>query len=96
MENLQYDLKSFNILNEDIDLNVKKFHKEMESYLSEKQFGIYKMLFIDKIDEEQVALKLGYKTSEKGRKAGYKQIKNLKSKFKEKALNLIKRKDIFL
>ena len=39
---------------------------------------------------------IGYKTSEKGRKAGYKQIKNLKSKFKEKALSLIKRKDIFL
>lgn len=96
MENLQYDLRSFNILNEDIDLNVKKFHKEMGSYLSEKQFGIYKMLFIDKIDEEEIALKLGYKTSEKGRKAGYKQIKNLKSKFKEKALSLIKRKDIFL
>ena len=28
--------------------------------------------------------KMGYKTSEKGRKAGYKQIKNLKKIFKQK------------
>jgi hypothetical protein len=37
---------------------------------------------------------MGYKTSEKGRKAGYKQIKNLKKLFKEKAQDILAREDI--
>ena len=54
------------------------------------------MLFMDYLSEEDVAKKMGYKTSETGRKAGYKQIKNLKKQFKEKAKKLIISKDIFL
>ena len=53
------------------------------------------MLFIDKIEEEDVAKLLGYKTSEKGRKAGYKQIKNLKLKFKKMVEKILIKKDIF-
>jgi hypothetical protein len=37
---------------------------------------------------------MGYKTSEKGRKAGYKQIKNLKKIFKQKAQEILKNEDI--
>jgi hypothetical protein len=46
------------------------------------------------MDEEEVAKKMGYKTSEKGRKAGYKQIKNLKKIFKQKAQEILKTQDI--
>ena len=35
------------------------------------------MLFMDKKPEEEIAIELGYKTNEKGRTAGYKQIKKL-------------------
>jgi RNA polymerase sigma factor (sigma-70 family) len=81
---------SFN-LNE----NIQKVNDEMEKLLSEKQYEIYKMLFIENTTEEKVAEKMGYKTSEKGRKAGYKQIKNLKKLFKEKVQTILKKKDIF-
>jgi len=37
---------------------------------------------------------MGYKTSEKGRKAGYKQIKNLKKIFKQKAQDILEHEDI--
>ena len=37
---------------------------------------------------------MGYKTSEKGRKAGYKQIKNLKKVFKQKAQEILDKEDI--
>ena len=66
----------------------------MKKELSSKQYQVYKLLFIDNIDEEEVAEQMGYKTSEKGRKAGYKQIKNLKKIFKEKAQDILKREDI--
>ena len=39
---------------------------------------------------------MGYKTTEKNRKAGYKQIKNLKKILKEKVEILIKDNDILL
>lgn len=66
----------------------------MEKELSEKQFLVYKLLFIDNKDEEEVAVEMGYKTSEKGRKAGYKQIKNLKKIFKQKAQEILDKEDV--
>jgi hypothetical protein len=53
------------------------------------------LLSIESLSDEEVAEKLGYKTTEGGRKAGYKQIKNLKKQFKAKAEKILKTKDIF-
>ena len=83
---------------EDNNFNVidaqKKLNYHMEKELSEKQFLVYRLLFIENIDEEEVAGQMGYKTSEKGRKAGYKQIKNLKKIFKQKAQEILSREDV--
>jgi len=79
----------------EIETAEEKLHKEMQKALSEKNYKIYKMLFIENRDEEVVAAELGYRTTERGRKAGYKQIKNLKKLFKSKAENILKTKDIF-
>jgi hypothetical protein len=80
----------------DIDLAIKKLNKELEEVLSERQYMIYRMLFIEDKTEEEVAKKMGYKTTEKGRKAGYKQIKNLKKTFKQKVVSILKKKDIII
>ena len=73
-----------------------RLHAAMKKALNERQFTIYEMLYIKNMDEEEVALAIGYKTTEKGRKAGYKQIKNLKKQFKEKAIKLLADTDILL
>ena len=52
------------------------------------------MLFVQNNTEEEVAKYLGFKTSERKRSAGYKQIKNLKKIFQEKARLILKEKDI--
>lgn len=80
----------------DIERAQEKLHAEMRKVLSDRQYKTYEMLFIENMTEEEVALAIGYKTTEKGRKAGYKQIKNLKKQFKEKALRLIETSDIIL
>lgn len=72
-----------------------RLHAAMKEALSEKNFFIYEMLFIRNMSDEEVAAKLGYRTTEKGRKAGYKQIKNLKKQFKERAEKILKNQDIF-
>ena len=50
----------------------------MEKVLKAIEWKAYKLLYIEGKDEEQTAKLMGYKTSEKNRTAGYKQIKNLK------------------
>ncbi len=74
----------------------RKLHIEMKKVLNERQYTIYHLLFVEHLEEEDVARQMGYKTTEKGRKAGYKQIKNLKKMFKEKAEKILNTKDIFL
>ena len=72
-----------------------KLHGLMKNNLGDKHFFIYKMFFIDNLSDDQVAQVLKFKTSEKGRKAGYKQIKNLKKMLYVKAQLLLKENDIF-
>ena len=73
----------------------KKLHFLMKENLSDKQYFIYKMFFIDNLTDDQIAKILRFKTSEKGRKAGYKQIKNLKKMLFLKAKILLSDHDIF-
>jgi len=79
-----------------IEEDIERFHKQMKKELTPKLFKVYEMLFVSKMTEEEVAIKLGYKTNEKNRKAGYKQIKNLKIKLKQTGENIVKRRDLFL
>jgi DNA-directed RNA polymerase specialized sigma24 family protein len=56
----------------------KNVHIKMEKVLKPIEWKVYKFLYIEGKDEEQTAKLMGYKTTEKNRIAGYKQIKNLK------------------
>lgn len=73
----------------------KKLHDLMKNCLTDRQFFVYKMFFIDCLSDDQVAKILKFKTNEKGRKAGYKQIKNLKKMLYLKAQKLLTDNDLF-
>lgn len=77
------------LLNVDLEGSIDRIHEKMEEALSPKRFKIYKMLYIDHMDKEEVALKLGYKSSEKNRKAGYKQLKNMEKIFVEEVRGML-------
>ena len=79
----------------DISRATNTLHGRMRTLLTTRHYFVYKMLFIDGIAEEEVARILGYKSNEKGRKAGYKQIKNLKNQYKNIAKKIIQKEDIF-
>lgn len=80
--------------NIDIAEATEKISKELRPQLSTKQYVAFRMLFIENHSEETVASYLGYKTTEKRRSAGYKQIKNLKKIFQEKVRNILENNDI--
>lgn len=94
MENHIFEIheKKDNFL--DLDSATKRLSEEMRPHLSTRHFNAFKMLFINNCTEEEVAKYLGFKTNEKKRSAGYKQIKNLKKIFHEKAKQIIKERDI--
>lgn len=72
-----------------------KLHDLMRNNLNDKHYFIYKLFFIDNLSDDKIAEILKFKTNEKGRKAGYKQIKNLKKMLYLKAKQLLKDNDIF-
>lgn len=75
---------------------VEKLNHYMELCLSEVHYKAYTMLFFEESTEEDVAKMMGYKTNEKKRKAGYRQVKNLKKMFQQKAAEIIKQHDIII
>ena len=75
---------------------VKKLNRYMEKALSPTHYRAYCMLFFEKASEEDVAKFMGYKTNEKKRKAGYRQVKNLKKMFAEKAAEIVREHDIII
>lgn len=69
------DIKSSNM---DMESAAKNIHSKMQKVLKPIEWKVYNFLYIEGKDEEQTAKLMGYRTSEKNRIAGYKQIKNIK------------------
>jgi hypothetical protein len=79
----------------DYDKKVGKIHDLVMDQLNEKHKEIYKLLFIDHEDEVKVAKKFGFKRDTSKRKTPrYKQINNLKKKFYNIAIKVIKEEDL--
>lgn len=92
----EYESSAFKGESFQVDRAVKQIDLHLKDQLSQKHYEIYNMLFVQNMSEDEVAKKLGYKTNEQGRTAGYKQIKNMRKFFKEKVLKIIKDKDIII
>jgi len=78
-----------NSCNFDIERSAEKLHVKMKEALKPHEWKIYRFLYIENLDELVAAKKMGYKTSEKNKSPGYKQIKNAKKKIIEKARELL-------
>jgi DNA-directed RNA polymerase specialized sigma24 family protein len=75
---------------------IDKLNHYMKIVLTKTHYKAYSMLFFEESTEEDVAKFMGYKTNEKKRKAGYRQVKNLKKMFMQKAAEIIKDHDIII
>ena len=80
----------------DIEEPTERLNREMKKELSPAYYKAYIDLFFSDKTDEEVAIELGYISNEKNRPAGYKQIRNLKELFLRKALDIMKREDIFI
>jgi DNA-directed RNA polymerase specialized sigma24 family protein len=69
-----------NIIEDEIDIEraAKNIHAKMHQILKPIEWKFYELYYIKHKSEEESAKLMGYKTTEKNRKIGYKQVKNLK------------------
>jgi hypothetical protein len=75
--------------NFDFENSIRKLNNVLPRFLKPLEWKVYKHLFIDNLSEEEVAKLMGYKTSEKNRSPGYKQIKNIKKSIITKVKKII-------
>ena len=80
----------------DVESNMIKLHKKMKDILKPIEWKVYLSLYVQNKSEKEVAHELGYKTSEKNRSPGYKQIKNIKKSIIEKVKKVLKSGDVDL
>lgn len=78
----------------DIDHAAKKLHKKMKTLLKANELQVYELLYVQNLEEEEVAKKMGYRTTEKNRQPGYKQIKNIKKAILVKVKKLLDKDEI--
>lgn len=90
----EVDGNSDNHLDIDIQGASLKLIKELKHVLNDRQFKAFDLLYIKNLSDEEVAKQMGFKSTESGRKAGYKQIKNLKKILKEKATRILQKKGV--
>ena len=76
----------------DVEIAATKLHKKMKTILKANELQVYELLYIENLEEDEVAKKMGYKTSEKNRQPSYKQIKNIKKSILTKVKKEIEKK----
>ena len=78
----------------DLEVASQRLIQELKKELNSRQFQAFELLYIKSLTDEEAAAEMGFKSTEAGRKAGYKQIKNLKKLLKDKAAKILKTKGI--
>ena len=87
IQNRKYD--NFNFKD-----SLEKLDELMKKKLTPIHYKAYRMLYFEKKTEQDVAKYMGYKISAQKNKLGYRQVKNLKKKFLQAAIDLLKENDI--
>lgn len=94
LENHQQEVNSIFDDYMDYEQKIEMLTKKMKEILKPNELVVYESLFIKKENELSVAKKLGFKTSEKKRSPGYKQIQNIKKNIIKKVKALISDGDL--
>ena len=74
--------------------HIEAMHNKMKEILKPIEWQVYEGLFILGEEEDQVAKKLGYISNERGRRPGYKQIRNIRKSIITKAYRCLNNGEI--
>lgn len=94
LENHSREVYDMTLKNVDIEVAAERLHEKMRFILKPNEWKIYEALYIEHKTEDQAAQLMGYRTSEKNRPPGYKQIKNIKKSIIQKVKKLLGKGEI--
>jgi len=94
LEDHPQEVFSKNSDNTDVERLAEQLHKKMEKVLKPIEWKVYRLLYIEHKSDEEAAKLMGYRTSEKNRIPGYKQIKNIKKSIIEKVRRVLEKGEI--
>jgi hypothetical protein len=86
LENVLHDTENMM----DIENLMPLFHEIMKKNLSIIEWKVYDYMFLQHLDEAEVAKKMGYKLSLKEGRPAYRQISKIKSKILQKAREVVR------
>ena len=89
LESVQQETEKLELQEFDFNTVLKRLNLKLKKVLKSNEWTVYENLYLKNKTEQEVAKILGYKTSEKNRSTGYKQIKNIKKSIIEKAKEII-------
>jgi len=73
---------------------ITKLHDKLRQTLKPNEWLVYQSFYIDNESELDIAKKLNFKTTEKNRNPGYKQIKNIQKSIINKARKILEKDEI--
>ena len=89
LESVRQETEKLELQEFDFETVLKRLNIKLKKVLKSNEWTVYENLYLKNKTEQEVAKILGYKTSEKNRSPGYKQIKNIKKSIIEKAKEII-------
>tara|TARA_Y100000004_G_scaffold108376_1_gene121562 strand:+ start:620 stop:1300 length:681 start_codon:yes stop_codon:yes gene_type:complete len=89
LESVGHEMENIELSDFDFDTVLKRLNSKLKTVLKPNEWVVYENLYLNNKSEQEVAKILGYKTSEKNRSPGYKQIKNIKKSIIDKAKEIV-------
>jgi RNA polymerase sigma factor (sigma-70 family) len=89
LESVEHEMENIELSDFDFDTVLKRLNSKLGAVLKPNEWVVYENLYLNNKSEQEVAKILGYKTSEKNRSPGYKQIKNIKKSIIDKAKEIV-------
>ena len=80
----------------DIELGILKLNKKLKEILKPNEWIVYEGFYMMNKTESEIAETLNFKTTEKNRTPGYKQIKNIQKSILTKARKILEKNDLVL
>ena len=90
LENHDNEIVSNNNTSANLPEHIIKFQAVMKKQLKPVEWRVYEALYIHNKTELEIAKEMGFKTSEKNRSPGYKQIKNIQKAILKRAKKILK------
>lgn len=76
-----------------LDESKLKLDGFLKEELNEKEYKMWRLLFVENKSEVEAAREMGFKTSEKNKKPGYRMILNYRDLIQKKAMEIFKKHD---